>query len=274
MFSALLAVAAAVSMQPTGPDDTIVVTGRRALDEAKALKAVNAVSSSSELQLARFHDPVCPLVVGLSKEEGAQVEAQISDIARQVGARSAAAKCTANLIVMVAGDGKAMFADIRRNRPEWVTGLSHDKVQAIAKQTGPVRAWSVTSIRNEDGMIVTPSADGAGPGTMRVQSASIIRQPTRQQLDGSVIIIEQRALNGRTLGEIAHYSAMRGLAMTRPPAEGQVGTVLSMFASTSAPRAMTSFDLGYLTTLYAGDGRATGVQERSRMARNIASGGR
>ena len=269
MLNVLLSVAAAASLQAAVPE-TIVVTGRKPLDGAQAQKAVNAISSSSDLQLDRYHDPVCPLVVGLPNEARDVVESQIRDIARQVGANAAGARCTANLIVLIAGDGQTMFADIRRNRREWLNGLSHNEIETIAGQKGPVRAWSVTSVRNEDGVMVTPSKDGSAPASLRVQSASIIKQPTRQQLDGSVIIIDRGALNGRTLGEIADYAAMRGLAMTRAPSGSNVGTVLSTFENASAPRAMTGFDLGYLKSLYAGDGRDTGVQERSRMARAIA----
>jgi hypothetical protein len=109
---------------------------------------------------------------------------------------------------------------------------------------------------------------------LRVQSASILKQPTRQQLDGSVIIIERGALNGRTLGGIAHFAAMRGLAITRAPANAEVSTVLATFTSASAPRTMTAFDRAYLEALYAGDGRDTGLQERTRMARAISRGSR
>jgi hypothetical protein len=270
MLTLLLTVAAAASLQPTSPEDTIVVNGRKALNNEQALRAVNAISSSSELQMARYHEPVCPLVTGMSKEAGSLVESQIRELAKQVGAKTAGANCAANLIVMVAGDGQAMFSDIRRNRPEWLNGLEHGEIAAIAKQSGPVRAWSATSVRSEDGILLTPSKDGSAPATLRVQSASILKQPTRQQLDGSVIIIDREALNGRTLGEVAHFAAMRGLAMTRTPEVGEVNTVLSMFATKSGPRAMTTFDRDYLRSLYAGDGRDTGVQERRRMARAIA----
>jgi len=273
VLNLLLSVAAAASLQTAVPDE-IVVVGRKALDQAKALKAVNAVSSSSDLQMARYHEPVCPLVTGLPKEAGDLVQGQIGEVAVKVGAKVAGPGCTPNLIFMVAGDGQALFADIRRNRTEWLNGLSHRDIEAIGKAKGPVRAWSVTSVRNEDNMVVTPSKDGSAPATLRVQSASILRQPTRQQLDGSVIIVDRGALNGRTLGEIAQYATMRGLAMTKPPQGDEVGTVLRTFDSVSAPRSMTPFDLAYLTALYAGDGRDTGVQERSRMAKVIAQTGR
>ncbi len=270
MLTLLLTIAAAATLQATSPEDTIVVTGRKALNDVQAQKAVNAISSSSELQMARYHEPLCPLVTGMPREAASLVESQIRDLAKQVGAKTAAANCAANLIVMVAGDGQAMFSDIRRNRPEWLNGLAPGEIAAIGQKSGPVRAWSATSIRSEDGVMLTPSKDGSAPATLRVQSASILKQPTRQQLDGSVIIIDREALNGRTLGEVAHFAAMRGLAMTRTPKEGEVNTVLSMFATTSAPRAMTTFDLAYLRSLYAGDGRDTGIQERRRMAKAIA----
>jgi hypothetical protein len=268
MLNALMIASAAVSLQAAAPNE-IVVIGQKPMDRSQVQKAVNAVSSH-DFQMARYHDPVCPLVVGLSDDMRTVVEGQMRDIMTQVGAPVARGKCTANLIVMVAGDVNALFADVRRSRPMWFSGLAGRQIDAIAAQKGPVRAWSVSTLRNEDGENVTPHLDGSEKRSLRVRSASIMKQTTRQQLDGSIILIEQSALKGRTLGEISQFFVMQGLAVTHAPADGNVPTILRTFQDASAPRGLTSFDLGYLKALYSGDGRDSGVKERSRIARAIA----
>jgi hypothetical protein len=272
MLNALIAASLAVGLQAADPDE-IVVTGRKALERAEAQKAVNAVTVSHDSQIARFVDPVCPLVVGLPMSARQVVEAEIRSVATQVGARVAGAKCEANLIVILAGDGRAMFSDIRKKRPDWLDGLSHRDAEKILDQQGPVRAWAVRTLRDEDGRIVKVASNSIEKTEMQVRSASILKQTTSLGISGSVMIIDRAAVDGRSLGEIGQYAAMRGLALTRVPEGESFGTILGMFSSASAPRALTRFDRDYLKALYASDGRQLAVQERSRIAKAIAQPG-
>lgn len=269
MLNALIAASLALSLQAAEPDE-IVVTGHRALDQSEAQKAVNAVTVSHDSQIARFQDPVCPLVVGLPMEARQVVEAQIRNVATQVGARVGAAKCDANLIVILAGDGKAMFSDIRKKRPDWLEGLSSRDSDRILNQQGPVRAWAVRSVRDEDGRIVKVASNSIEKTEMQVRSASFLKQTTSLGIDGSVMIIDRAAVDGRSLGEIGQYAAMRGLALTRVPEGETFGTILGMFNSGSGPRALTRFDRDYLKALYSSDGRQLAVQERDRIAKALA----
>jgi hypothetical protein len=272
MFDALMIAAAALGLQSAAPNE-IVVTGRKPLDRAEAQKAVNAVTTSHESQIARFQDPVCPLVVGLPMDARQVVEREIRSVASRVGARVAGAKCDANLILILSGDGKAMFSDIRDKRPQWLAGLSHGDAEKILNQDGPVRAWAVRTVRDEDGRVVKVASNAIRKGEMKIRESSFLKQTTSLGIDGAVIIIERSAVDGRSLGEIGQYAAMRGLALTRTPQGDSFGTILGMFNSSSAPRQLTSFDLNYLTALYAGDGRQLAVHERSRIAKAIARPG-
>ena len=106
---------------------------------------------------------------------------------------------------------------------------------------------------------------------MRVMGASVLTMPTRQHIDGSVIIIDLSAADGRSLTELGDYAAMRGLSMTRPPSRSNVSTILSLFEKgANAPRELTRFDVGYLRALYASDGTTQAVLERGRIAANLA----
>jgi hypothetical protein len=142
----------------------------------------------------------------------------------------------------------------------------------MLKSTDPVRAWSATSVRNEDGWIARDTGDEEIAPTMRVMSASFLRLQTRQQIDGSVIVIDLDAANGRTLTELADYAAMRGLSITRPPNQTSADTILHLFSGdASSPRQLTSFDVGYLKALYESDGLDRSVHERGRIVERIAS---
>ena len=110
---------------------------------------------------------------------------------------------------------------------------------------------------------------------MRVRTASIINQPTRADIDGSVIVIDRSAALGITLAQLADYTAMRGLARTAAPKDSGVRSILSLFdrGATRQPE-LTRSDIIYLQALYRSGGRADVVKERGRLARAVQSDGR
>jgi hypothetical protein len=278
-----IAAAALVSAEAqTTPTPDIVVTGNKESDRKAAEAYVSSIAVRSESQLARFHQPVCPLVIGMPKPYSTMVEKRVAADAAEAGIDVAKKlRCDANLIIVIADDGAALVKDIRLHYPGWLAGLSPRDIDALTVP-GPARAWSVTSLRNEDGQGMrnqpdTPAGDGlAGKAVLRVMTASILRQPTRQDMEASFVVIDKSATIGLTVRQIADYAAMRGLARTRPPAAGAEGlsTILSLFdpSAPSHARELTNADAAYLRALYRGNGTAAAVTEKNGIARRIAKG--
>lgn len=263
------------------PDD-IVVTGNKEADRKAAEAYVSSIAVRSESQLARFHQPVCPLVIGMPKPYSTMIEKRVAADAAAAGVDVAKkVRCDANLIIVIAEDGAALVKDIRIHYPGWLAGLSPRDIDTLTV-AGPARAWSVTSLRNEDGQGMrnqpdAPAGDGlAGKPVLRVMTASILRQPTRQDMEASFVMIDKAATMGLTLRQIADYAAMRGLARTRPPVAGGDGltTILTIFDPSvpSRARELTNADTAYLRALYRGDGTAAAVNEKNGIARRIAKG--
>lgn len=278
MFSALFATAAAMAVQGAAPTaqspDEVVVTGYAPLNHEAALRTVTDITVvSSGLQIARFHSPVCPVVGGLSAPAATAIEDRIRETARKVGAKVGERGCPANLLLFFSDDGGELVRDMRNKRPKWFAGMTKSKVNLIERDNGPVRAWSATSARNDNGQTAEEYPDQGAPAAMRVNGASFLERQSRLHIDASIIIMNRAAVKGRPLDEIADYAAMRGLAMTRPPENGRVQTILSLFgsASQSAPHALTPFDMAYLTALYRGSGGESAVEERNRIARALSS---
>jgi hypothetical protein len=266
----------------TSPAPDIIVTGNKEADRRAAEVYVSSIAVRSESQLARFHQPVCPLVIGMPKPYSTMVEKRTAADAVAAGIDVAKnVRCDANLIIVIADDGAALVKDIRVHYPGWLAGLSPRDIDTLTVP-GPARAWSVTSLRNEDGQGLgnqsdTPTGDGlAGKPVLRVMTASILREPTRQDMEASFVVIDKAATMGRTLRQIADYAAMRGLARTRPPAAGGKGlaTILTIFDSSvpSHPSELTNADAAYLRALYRGNGTAAAVTEKNGIARRIAKG--
>jgi hypothetical protein len=266
----------------TSPAPDIIVTGNKEADRRAAEVYVSSIAVRSESQLARFHQPVCPLVIGMPKPYSTMVEKRIAADAAAAGIDVAKkVRCDANLIIVIADDSAALVKDIRIHYPGWLAGLSPGNIDALTVP-GPARAWSVTSLRNEDGQGLgnqsdTPTGDGlAGKPVLRVMTASILREPTRQDMEASFVVIDKSATIGLTVRQIADYAAMRGLARTRPPAAGAEGlsTILSLFdpSAPSHARELTNADAAYLRALYRGNGTAAAVTEKNVIARRIAKG--
>jgi len=266
--------------QAAVPQADIVVRDRREQDRKRVETYVAAILVRSESQLARFHQPICPVVIGLPRPYSTIVEKRILAVAVAAGAPIAKkARCSPNFVVVIAASGSDLVKDIRVNRPGWLDGLSPSEVDALIAP-GPARAWSVTSLRNEDGQGLRRSSESAGSDplagktVLRVMSASILKQPTRQDVEASFVVIDKAPTLGLTLRQIADYAAMRGLAHTRPPAPGgAIDTILSLLDGVSTPpRELTGTDAAYLRALYAADGRDAAVTERNAITRRIAKG--
>jgi hypothetical protein len=273
LIPALLAALPGVATAQTSMQDDIVVRDRR-VPEKKAIESYVAnISGRSDSQLPRFHQPVCPAIIGLDRPYAAIVEQRIRSVAAAAGAAvSKKAKCSANLIVILAENGGDLVKDIRAKRAGWFGELYPSEINALTKPA-PARAWNVASIRNEDGEGLRRSGD-ATPPVLRVMSASIIKEPTRQDMEASFVVIDSASTFGMTLRQIADYAAMRGLARTRAPkAGGSIDTILTVFDPSVAPTPeLTPTDLAYLRALYASDGRYAAVTERNAITRRIARG--
>jgi hypothetical protein len=275
MFDGLLvtlAASLAMAQQPSPAPADIVVTGNVRLTEEQAEQAVSAISNNQNMRIARFREPVCPMAIGLAADSKRVVEQEIRRVAVNAGAQVGPANCSANLILIVANDTQAMFSDIRAHHRPWIAGLGATAVSRLARESGPVLAWTSTTLRNEDGD-AQGTLNPANPQSLRVQSSTILGSPTRQQIDGAVIIVDRTAAVGKTLSQLAHYAAMRGLAQTRPPAVSDVDTILNLFAPGAGRAAqLTSFDQGYLKAVYASQLKDTALIERTRIARSLARG--
>lgn len=271
---------AALALQSTAPPpqrSDVTVTGRKAAKPATVRAFVTEITRPSDQQLARFHRPVCPVVLGMAEAPALMIENRIRRAASAVGARIAPTrKCDANLVVILADDGGRLVENLRTFRPDWLAGLGTVEVRRLIRDPSPARAWTVASLRNEDGVAMGRTGLNEATalqdvGLMRVASASIINLPTRADIDGSVVVLDRAAVVGLSLAQIGDYAAMRGLASTRPPVGRGIGTILSLFEPGAGPRPlqMSDADLSYLKSLYRSSGRAGRVEERNRIAREL-----
>lgn len=263
-----LAAAAQETEAPQRREEGIVVTGQREVTAKAARRYIRQISSSVDGQLIRFRDAVCPVVIGFADPYDGVIARRIRGVAKQAGVEVAGETCRGNLILIVTDDADKLVKEMREKTPWVFDGLNSVDLQRTFRE-GPVHVWNTTELLNEDGQ---PQVGG----TMTVKSASILDLPTQQAVVGSMVVIDQKTLLGKTLTQIADYTAMRALAGARPPGDGiEADTILTLFDPlVPAPPRMTSIDQSYLQGLYEARPTSRAITAMGRISRRIRQNSR
>ncbi|MGY4396321.1 SepF-like predicted cell division protein (DUF552 family) [Sphingomonas sp. UYAg733] len=273
--------AGAVSAQERAPasdtsSEDIVVTAAKELDAKAATHFVREISATTQGQLAKFLAPICPVAIGFEPAAAAIIVARIRDVAKRVGAEVAKPGCSGNVILLTTPDGQALVRELRKKHPQLLEGLTPNEINRLIDRPGPVRVWSRTAIANEDGK----RASG-GPGettgefrVLEVKSASAFHPQSQQVIDTATVVIDSAAVLGKSLTQLADYSAMRALARTRPIEGRTIDTILGLFGDSSAATApgMTAADLTYLKALYAMPGNRSTTYQVGHIAKQVRKG--
>ena len=286
----LQAVAATTTQNPASPD--IVVQGQRLPSQAQALRAITDMTVIVESQIARFHGPVCPKTIGVGADDAAVLDARMRSTVQSIGAPLAAEGCEPNLLLVLTPDGAAFMKELQDKRPKLLGGMPAPEMRRLMREA-PVRAWSVTGLRTEDGKRLTDrgvvsngTESYAREGNRRlasmgpqveVSSGSNMRNMTRYVIEGSVVVIDAAATSQLTRTQLADYAVFRGLAKVRPSAEVGVNSILGIFSQPGkdAARELTLFDRRYLGEMYQnlkGKGFDQAVHERWRLAQAVTEG--
>lgn len=285
-----LALAAATpTAEPAEPP--ITVTGRR-IDEAEARREaaafVRAVGiAAGDTPVARWIDPVCPKVAGLSAEHAAIVAEAVRDRARSIGAKVARRGCRANVVVAFTADGRGFARSALEESTVLAASLEPAKVDELRENAAPVRWWYTHEVRGRDGdrvsSVLPPWTAGEANGggsvlpvnpdtTVLVQpGSSVVSTQVVRALTSATVVVDVGLATGAPLDAVAAYAAFVALAETRP-AEPPRGSILSLFAGDPAPGDWTAADRTFMTALYALPLDRQARQQRSRLVGALANG--
>ncbi|MBX3564659.1 MAG: hypothetical protein KF730_08800 [Sphingomonas sp.] len=268
-------IAYAQTTPPAHDDQGITVTGQREIPAKAARQFVTSVVTTFDGQLARFHDPICPIVIGLPDEYGAMIVKRIQAVAAEAGAEVPRnGKCEPNLVVIIAADADKLVKQLRKQLPGMFAGLPTQELRR-ALRDGPVHVWNTIQVQNEDGQTARTGTIDGGLGdapTMLVKSVSMINASVQQAVVQSVIVLDDDALIDKSINQIAEYIAMRTLAGARPPVNGSVAadTILTLFdPGAIAPPGLTLIDRSYLEGVYKVRPTGRSVSQRNAISKLI-----
>ncbi len=273
--SLLISVAGAETSTAAAPQ--VVVSARRAQLRPRVLEFVTQVSAlDGDGGLARWQTPVCPLVSGLSKEDGEFVLERISEIARVAGAPLAGGHCPANLFVLVADDPKQLLKAMERQDRAVTFGdaspravdefiatpraarVWYDSVMETADRTSPIRGFpNSAEVTTPGGAGQLDGDEGAGLAPDRIttdwERSSRVARTMVWAFSYVYVVVDRKRLQGVTREQLADYVAMVGLAQIKPGARpDDAPTILKLFdgAPQSAPAGMSEWDRAFLKSLY------------------------
>jgi len=240
----------------TKTEEDIVITGKampltrkEVYDQALAL---SRATDKYDENLARFQEPVCPGVTGLKGEAAERVVDRVRFDAAKVGVHLAKGKCSPNLIIAVVDDGRSFLASLERTRPQIFNLIPASERDEMMNEGGPVRVWNNIVTLRDDGMPIPRSSDGTEelPSVWGYGSRWFVK--FHRDIHAALVVFNREDILGMTYVQLADYATMRGLTHTRPAHGDEVmPTILALFArdERTIPE-LTSFDIGYLRSLY------------------------
>jgi hypothetical protein len=245
------------------PLDTVTVEAqrnRKELEKRVGLFLSSAIVRQRDRPFARWRQPVCPIIVGLLKEQGEFMVGRLSEIARQAAVPLAPAKCTVNFAVIATQEPYELINILRRRRPGlFDTRQGEIPFKRFRDVSRPVRVWYNAEFTGGDG---TPFwADTVN------EDGSIIRiytKPRRygghttyygdvREITTTIILLDTNMLHDNTVGQLADYIAVVGLAEIDLDKDlGDAPTILHLFRTRgqSFDGDLSVWDQAFLKSLY------------------------
>ena len=257
------------------PSGTIIVEGQRNPGRTIDNFVRDLTPARMGGQLARFEDPVCPVVLGMPAREATLVQDRLRQVAGAVGMRTAPARCVPNLYVLAGRNKKEVIEGLDRKFPALLSGLSRRQIGELKQVPGPAVSWQILDRIGADGMPLSMARMAPDAEPVRivrgVGSISRISQLTKVKFVASLIMFEAAALDGVTTRQLADYTAMRTFAATDPsrqdalPASSILGLFRPGAVPADAPASVTWWDFAFLKSLYASSTAITATAQRREM---------
>jgi hypothetical protein len=284
-----IALAAAQASQPSDPAETIIVTGTKSTPEETRRRAVEFVRgagvATAQRPVARWEDPVCPRVLGLQTPYAGMVEARLRTIAEETRIDVAREPCRTNIVVSFVADAGAVARAVAARAPRRLEEVPSGARAALLDGTAPVRWWYSTDTRGRDGMPARSApppwtegnAEGggsmipAGIPILQQYDSSIVSTQAARVLTAATVVVDVNRVEGMPLDAVASYAALVAFAEIRASDFSPSGSILGLFEAESRLRALTEWDMAFLSALYRLPLDRTGRRHRGILVRELVA---
>lgn len=283
-----------------GRQPEIVISGDRAEFTTKITTFINSITDfdlgDPSRGLARWIDPVCPLVTGLSKESGEYILGRVTEIANAAGAPLGGEKCHPNLFIIATKQPDVDLRDLyKRHDQEVFGGADPDVVEGFIAKHRPVKTWYDTVQKTPEGLpliqesfpgesvekvVILPQGGTAvlpvrpnmseSQGTNAWSQASHLVMNAVWVIERVFVIIDPTQFKGVTRGQLADYVAMSGLAQIKLDTHlGDDPSILTLFdkGPQAASPGLTPWDQAFLKSVYSTEAKS--ILQRSAIAHSM-----
>lgn len=253
----------------------VAIEAQRQTLEHRLSRYVTAITAevSSYQSLARWHDKICPRVSGLSQDQGEFVLRRISTIAQSAGAPLARRDCEANFVVLFVADPTKHLRDMLSRRASGFGAWYENPTDRAAfkqfvEDTRPIRAWYDAELRGALGNLLygETKVKGRPPLENDHPVASRIQLDDVQNLTSVLVVVDVRRIAGLSIGAVADYAAILGLAKINPNADVEgTDSVLRLFTAPDEGKTLSqlgTWDAAFLKALYS-------TEQASKMQRQL-----
>jgi len=256
--------------QPKLSGITIQATRERQALRRRVNKFVNTVLVRHWNEtIVRWDVPICLLVAGLPRQYGEFVFERISQAAKDAHARLAKKDCHPNLYVVVTDDPEQLLKKWWNRDPMmYNTQEGIEPVWSFIKSKRPIRVWHNKDTRCRGG---APISSGSAAALVGIGSDlpgvsppvamgggcmdTLLQYGAIRYITSAVVVVDGRQTKNVSLGQMADYVALVGLARVRADASDRapVQSILSLFGHGKPPQGLTAWDRALLYALYNTD---------------------
>lgn len=259
----------------SGPPETVYSNAQREKDLTVSQEMVGtmlAQSFSLENQYARWKDPVCPHVYGLTPVAAWLVERRIREVAQLVGAPvNRNDPCDVNIGVYFTSQPQVSLESISAASPLLIQGGSQKRQMKF-----PVQAWYTSIMTDYDGAkyidipfdVSNPASDcilsynpsgGGSSGTCAMPyvkaNDSRLHTGLTTQMAETIVLVDSNAVMGMSLSDLSDYLAFMTLAQSSQTGVCEkFSTIANMMLKNcgdqDTPHRLSHIDIALLTALY------------------------
>jgi hypothetical protein len=243
---------------PAAPRREVVVTApppKAALRRQLQAFVKRVPAGNNGEALARWVSPICPVVAGMTQQQGEYVLLRLFQVAREAGAPVVEdGRCQANAYIIATADPQGLVKAIGRRTPAIFANGRPSEVRRFQQAPRLVRTWYNARLDSP-----TTGADSPFEGleglalnipVIHHADPTRLRSNSPYALTSVIIVIDSAGVAGTNVGALADYLALTALVQLKPGADStDAPSILRLFAS-DPPDGLTAWDKAFLHALY------------------------
>jgi hypothetical protein len=243
---------------PSGAGDAtalpeITITGenlKRAVDRFIA-EAMDFHGRSSEHPIARWRQPLCPLVSSLTRTKRQLVRDRLVNAWTSLALPLGKPGCRANFFVVVSARPEADLKAFWRHSGRIFGGAG---AQSFIDTPRPVRIWYNTTLLDSDGSGGMYGGVPSEVPTYRGAALPDLEFSAVPAISSVIVVVDFNRVAGLDWRQVGDYIAMAGLTELKPDADlGEAPSILRLFTTSgdARPQRLSTWDKAFIKELYA-----------------------